>query len=192
MARSNIIYCGVGSRETPPDVCKNMKIIGQKLAMMGRTLRSGHAESADMSFELGSLAAGGTMEIYLPWNGFRKAWANGRGYRLINERVSDQLNALVHQFHPAPQNLSQGAFKMMMRNCHQILGANLDEPVNYVLFWAPSYKVDPQGKINDCEGGTGFAVRLAYASNIPCYHLGVKEMLLAVAKGINVEKLVSF
>lgn len=189
---SQIIYAGVGSRETPTDVCRNMSIIGQKLGVMGRTLRSGHAPGADINFELGCLRANGPMEIYLPWDGFEGARINNSSYRGINWSIKDQIDALVREFHPAPDRLSQGMWKMMMRNCHQVLGPSLMTPVNYLLFWAPDYKKDSMGNLSDCSGGTGFAVRLAYAFKIPCYHLGVKDMLLTVAKGINVEKIVSF
>lgn len=68
-------YAGIGSRETPPDVLADMRLIGAKLALRRFTLRSGGADGADLAFEEvapGRLAgkAARPREIYVPWKGF--------------------------------------------------------------------------------------------------------------------------
>lgn len=187
------IYAGIGSRETPKATQANMRIIAKKLAMGGRILRSGHADGADNAFELGAIAANGRREIYLPWDGFNHAHINiSHGYFGINWEMEQSIRLLVSEFHPNAANLTQGVMKMMMRNCHQILGFYLNKPCDYVLMWAPEFKKDRDGLICDCSGGTGFAVRMAYANKIPVYHLGVKEHLLKVATSIEVESLMNF
>ena len=43
------IYTGIGSRETPEEVLKDMKKLGYILAENGWSLRSGHAPGADQA-----------------------------------------------------------------------------------------------------------------------------------------------
>ena len=68
--------------------------------------------------------------------------------------------------HPAWSRLSQGARKLMARNCFQILGADLNTPINVVLCWTPdgceSHKTRSQ-----TTGGTGQAISLASIKGIP-------------------------
>jgi predicted Rossmann fold nucleotide-binding protein DprA/Smf involved in DNA uptake len=47
-------YAGVGSRETPAHVCKQMTELAKRLESFGLTLRSGGAKGADKAFEAGA------------------------------------------------------------------------------------------------------------------------------------------
>jgi len=61
-------YIGTGSLNTPIVGMKKAEIFGARLAKRGYTLRSGHYEGCDESFEKG---AQGQAEIYLPYCNFR-------------------------------------------------------------------------------------------------------------------------
>ena len=67
----NKYYSGIGSRNTPPDIKDLMKVIAEKLAEKGFTLRSGSSPGADIAFEKGALEGGGKIELYLPFSGFQ-------------------------------------------------------------------------------------------------------------------------
>ena len=71
MSTSDLLYAGIGSRETPPDILLKMVKIGCHLAKMGWTLRSGGAPGADSAFEKGCDLGGGDKQIFLPWKGFQ-------------------------------------------------------------------------------------------------------------------------
>lgn len=55
---------------------------------------------------------------------------------------------------------------MHSRNCHQILGYDLESPVSCVICWTPEGKV---------VGGTATAIKLAMKYNIPVFNLGVSD-----------------
>lgn len=161
-------YAGIGSRETPPQVCKRMREWGAYLAGRGWTLRSGAADGADSAFEAGALSVGGQAEIYLPWAGFQ-----GHLTGLPVERFATFGKAirLAADFHPAWARLTKPQRSLMARNCYQLLGRNLKSPVTFVLCWAPKPRFMPDGRVVDVNGGTGLAVRLAASMGIPVYHL---------------------
>ena len=142
-------YAGIGSRRTPPDVLQLMQAVAEKLATLGYTLRSGAAGGADAAFEQG---AGSAAEIFLPWPGFN-------GHNSPFNRPGSPALELASQFHPAWARLSQGAQKLHARNCYQVLGHNLVDPVQFVLCW------------HDGSGGTMQAVRIAESRSIPVFNL---------------------
>jgi hypothetical protein len=144
-------YAGIGSRETTVAVLNTMRLIGHSMAMEGWVLRSGGADGADTAFEKGCNQASGSKQIFLPWRGF-----NGSDSMIFD--VPEAAYDLVRQFHPAPDRLSQGAMKLMARNCQQILGPNLDDPTKLVICWTVGAKGG---------GGTGQAIRMAKHYGIP-------------------------
>ena len=69
--KSDLCYAGIGSRETPPNVQKDMQELARILAENGWHLRTGGADGADTAFAQGASRSetpqkGGTT-IYLPW-----------------------------------------------------------------------------------------------------------------------------
>lgn len=145
-------YAGIGSRETPPRVCGEMAVRAMKLAPKGYTLRSGAAYGADRAFEAGALVEGGKAEIWLPWLGY-----NGHCSSLVPSPAAFELAA---KFHPNFWNCSRGARALHARNSHIILGADLNTPVEFVLYWTPDGKA---------SGGTGQGLRIAQHYGIPCH-----------------------
>ena len=149
-------YAGIGSRETPMEYRQLMSNIAEELANAGFILRSGGASGADEAFEIGCDRVRGNKEIYLPWKGF-----NGSDSILIvkDKRAFD----IARKYHPNYSALKQGAQKLMARNSHQILGLNLESPVDFVICWTK----DGKG-----QGGTGQALRIAKDYDIPVFDCG--------------------
>jgi hypothetical protein len=149
-------YAGIGSRETPASVQAFFFMLAGELGDLGWTLRSGGADGADAAFEQG-LAATHTKEIFLPW---RKFNGNVSGLYV----PSAEAFALAEKFHPAWNRCSPAARKLLARNMHQVLGADLSTPVQFIVCWTP----EGQG-----SGGTGQALRLAQDRGIPVFDFGL-------------------
>ena len=144
-------YAGIGSRQTPKHLIPIIDKIVLKLNELGYTLRSGAADGADTFFENKSVLN----EIFLPWEGY-----NGHTSQLFNDTKEGW--ELAKLYHPNWEALSYGAKKMMVRNCYQVLGFDLKTPVEFIVCWTKDGKA---------SGGTGFAIRLAKAYNIPIFNL---------------------
>lgn len=145
-------YAGIGSRKTPQDVACVIERVAKMLREMGYVLRSGHAPGADMFFED---HAGELSEIFIPWPNF-----NGSSSLLYES--SEEAYELAKKFHPNWGRLSQAARKLMARNSHQVMGIDMNTPVDFVVCWTPNGKI---------EGGTGQAMRIAKHMGIPIFNL---------------------
>lgn len=152
-----LIYAGVGSRETPPLVLSTMTAIANGLRRRNYVLRSGAAPGADTAFELG---AKNKCEIWLPWPLF-----NGHDSPFTPQ---PEAFGMAQKYHPAWDRCSLAARKMHARNCHQVLGADLETPCRMVVCWTPYGRG---------EGGTGQAIRIARAHGIPVFDLYDKKAL---------------
>lgn len=145
------VYAGVGSRETPPEVLQEMSRLAECLAIAGWVLRSGAAPGADSAFEAGVHAASNDMlEIYLPWKGFA-------GHKSALYGTTTESLVMAETFHPAWGRLSDAAKKLHARNCHQILGLNLDDPVKFVVCWTPDGCESKRTRSRE-SGGTASAI----------------------------------
>lgn len=150
----NRIYTGIGSRNTPGDILRNMEFLGYFLSTRDYILRSGHAQGADSAFEHGCDRGNGKKEIYLPWKGFE-----GSDSELFN--ITDEAFKSVDLFHPSPSRLSVGAKKLMARDYMQVLGMD-NTPSDFIVCWTSTGRA---------TGGTGQAIRIAEANNIPVFNL---------------------
>ena len=144
-------YAGIGSRETPADVCALMTSIATHLRKDGYILRSGHAPGADSAFEAG---AGNEAEIWIPWRGF-----NGSKSPLLPIPAAF---AMAEEYHPKWTAVNLGGRSLHARNCHQVMGRDLVSPVEFVICWTYDGRA---------SGGTGQALRIAEAHKIPVYNL---------------------
>lgn len=169
-----MIYAGIGSRKTPSAICMVMKELGQQLAEHGWTLRSGHADGADIAFELGAQRVQGPMEIYLPWAGFNGANHAARGF--IIPPITEEMLRIAEAFHPNWPACSQAARKMHCRNVCQVLGLDCSTPADMVVCWTP----DGKG-----GGGTGQAIRIAKGYNIPVFDLALRPDQEALLEFVN-------
>lgn len=158
-----MIYAGIGSRETPPDIQNLMEQMAFMLCHQGWTLRSGYAQGADRAFYQGycaaPCAAESGCEIYLPWEGFNGAHSDGQTFFCLDD---PRAMILAEAFHPAWDRCKPGAKTMHARNSYQILGPDLQSPCDLVICWTPKA---------EGGGGTGQALRIARASGIPIMDL---------------------
>lgn len=149
-------YAGIGSRETPEDILALMSNIAAKLENEKYILRSGGADGADSAFEKG-VGNPKNKEIYLPWKGFE-------GSTSLLYTICDKAYQIAEIYHPNWKSLSEGSKKLHARNAYQVLGKSLDKPVSFVICWTPH---------GEGGGGTGQAIRIAKAYDIPIFDLGV-------------------
>lgn len=149
-------FAGIGARKTPQDILNKFFKIGAYLANKGFVLRSGGADGADEAFEDGCVSENGAKEIYLPWKGF-----NNNDSELYNIPIGAML--IAKSIHPAWNNLTAGAIKMHSRNICQILGQDLNTPVDFVVCYTENGEV---------KGGTATAIRLAEQLSIPVFNYG--------------------
>jgi hypothetical protein len=156
MQQPHRVYAGIGSRRTPPDVLALMHRLAWELAATGWTLRSGAADGADSAFEDGATAVGGSVELYLPWRGFRQ-----RTTARLHEPSAGAYEVAA-RFHPAWPRLRSAVRRLHARNAHQVMGASLDDPVAMLVCWTP----DAAG-----GGGTGQAIRVARAHGISVFDM---------------------
>lgn len=184
-------YAGIGSRRTPPEMLSIIRAAASHLAQAGFLLRSGAADGADIAAEDGARAAGGRCEIFVAWPGFNgRSPSHSEGvYCLTDAEINAQAMAIAASAHPAWDRLGRGPRALMARNAHQVLGPALDDPVAFVLCWAPK-PVLRDGRVVNCDGGTGLAVRLAAARGIPVFNLAhaphlqrIEQMLAGAAAG---------
>lgn len=146
-----MIIAGIGARVTPMDILQVIEQVGIMLAMQGHKGRSGGAAGADIAFERGMKVINPNAVEVFPGH--------------IGHYLSWQRIAALH--HPAWDRCDENARKLHARNVAIILGASPEthpEPVNAVLCWTEGGAV---------KGGTGQALRIAVAHNIPVFNLAV-------------------
>ena len=128
----NKVYAGIGSRETPPFILKQMTQIAVELEKIGFILYSGGAEGADLAFE--------------------KNVTNKQVFRPRDVENDPAAFELAGRFHPAWKRLGNYAKLLHARNGYIVLGVDLESPVDFIVCWTPGGKV---------TGGTGQALRIA-------------------------------
>lgn len=161
-------YAGIGSRETPPEVIRQMKVWGKVLAESGYTLRSGGADGADSAFEQGCDLVKGPKEIYLPWKGFNRSKSQ------LFEITDDALEMAKQVYGKRWIFLRRPVRRLHARNLYQVLGATLDNPSSFVLCWTQDGCINAATRTKE-TGGTGQAIACAtmYPSlyEIPVFNL---------------------
>jgi len=135
-------YAGIGSRRTPPNILSEITRVAGRLCNMDYIVRSGGADGADKAFT-DKLPAEACVIL----------------------KAKDATPAAIKMastIHPAWHLCDDYARKLLGRNCMIILGANLDEPADFVICW-----MDPVAT----RGGTLLGVNLAKSRDIPIYNL---------------------
>lgn len=143
-------YAGIGSRETPISVLLKMENVAEILARKGHILRSGGARGADSAFEQAHRRIAGDERIEI----FRSAHATPEALRLAS---------LYHPNWEAVKKKGPYVMGLMGRNMQILLGRDLNDPVDLVICWTPNGRI---------TGGTGQALRLAEAKQIPVINIG--------------------
>lgn len=159
-------YAGIGSRRTPQEALRLMRKTASRLEELGYTLRSGAADGADAAFEAGVKER---KEIFLPFKGFNN-------HPSAYDTPSSGAAEIAKLIHPAWGALSETARKLQARNSHQILGADLRTPVEFVVCWTPNGEETEADRTRD-TGGTGQAISLASRWRIPVFNLQREDAL---------------
>ena len=113
-----MIYAGIGSRDTPDDICITMTKLARVLSDLGYTLRSGGAAGADKAFAAGA----SDKEIFRP-----------------NDATAEAIE-LSSKYHPAWNRCKQWAKLLHARNAQIVLGRELNSPVSFVICWTKNAK----------------------------------------------------
>ena len=159
------LYAGIGSRQTPLKVIEIMEKLGYSLALRGYTLRSGAAKGADSAFEGGCRVAKGSKEIWLPWPGYVSEYD-----QVFPQYPTEEHYTLASTLHPAWPYLKQGVRALHARNTGQILGQDLNTPVQFVICYTDDGVEDAEN-VTKSTGGTGTAIKLASLRGIPVINL---------------------
>lgn len=163
-------YTGIGSRQIPPDIARDMTQFAYIAARKGWILRSGGATGADSAFEKGCDDAKGRKEIFLPWPKF-----NGSDSPFVTP--SQEAHTLASTIHPCYKRLTFGMRELIARNMHQVLGEKLDSPTEFVVCWTPD-GARTRSEYSIKTGGTGSAIVLASDKNIPVFNLYHKDQYI--------------
>lgn len=159
-------YAGIGSRKTPENILKKIKQYSYILNKKNYKLRSGGAIGADKAFELG---AGINKEIFYAKDA--QKWAYEEAKRCLPRDVVPEM---FNGWKPYVQSL-------LARNMMQVLGLDGNDPVEFVLCWAPSLNYMTRE-----VGGTGYAMRCAMAHGIRFYNLFSEEQTKAFEDNFNI------
>lgn len=172
----NKYFTGVGSRETPNEICEIMKLIGKKLDERGWILRSGGAKpkrksnttfSADLSFE----ALVKNKYIYTVRN-FDFSEPN---YSFCRNEVISVLDKHLN----LDNNYDKFCQTLLLRDINQVLGSpkTSTEKSKFLICWTKSENY------NDSSlGGTRIAVRCALKHGIKVYNLVNNSTLEMIKK----------
>lgn len=156
---------GVGSRKTPPHILKEMTQISKYLHDNCCFVRTGNAIGADRAFSFGSPCI-----IYAPTEDtfiHPKAIFNETK---IYKKVTKEALEMALKYHPKPGYLKSKPYvhKLMARNMMQVLGYKLDCPSLFLICWTPD---GAETRTSMATGGTGQAIRVAIAHNIPVINM---------------------
>lgn len=142
--------------------------------MSGWVLRTGFSPGADQAFYNGARAAGGPIELHLPWPGFEEDKRDTMdGVRVCGELVQEAYD-IASRFHPQWDALELSERHLRARDVQLILGEGFDEPVQIVICWTPDGSLDGSSPL---AGGTGQGLRLAHHHGIPVLNLARPEHL---------------
>lgn len=169
-------FAGIGSRKTPRHICNEMTELSKFLCNNGYCLYSGGAGGADSAFEKGA----SIKKIFLPWDGFNGRIVDNIKY-FGRSDYDKQAKEIASTIHPKWNSLNDAAIKFHTRNVYQVLGFDLQTPVDFVVCWTEDGKI---------AGGTATAIRLAKRNNIPVYNMAVYNKEDIINKiGVNNAKL---
>lgn len=168
------LYAGIGSIKTPPDILEVMTDIASQLAQTGYTLRSGAEQGAGAAFEFGCDQQQGPKEIWLPWLAFN-------GHAMPCFLPTPDHETLAAELHPYWFNLGQGARKRHSSKVGQVVGMDLNTPVDFVLCWTPDgCESNPTRSMS--TGGTATAIALADRLQIPVINLQNRDAIFRLER----------
>ena len=168
----------IGSRqlEQKQEYFEDIKLcynVCMRLAQLGITFTSGLCElgmdgiaqkAYSKAVDLG-LAKESQFEVYVAdqYNIRRSTLPRKHLAIVRNKDLISETERIASEVHPAWDKCNEWARGMHSRNCHQILGYDLQSPVDAVICWTPDGAV---------VGGSRTAILLAQGANIPIFNLG--------------------
>ena len=171
----------IGSRqlEQKQEYFEDIKLcynVCMRLAQLGITFTSGLCElgmdgiaqkAYSKAVDLG-LAKESQFEVYVAdqYNIRRSTLPRKHLAIVRNKDLISETERIASEVHPAWDRCNEWARGMHSRNCHQILGYDLQSPVDAVICWTPDGAV---------VGGTATAIKLSMKYNIPVFNLGVSD-----------------
>ena len=171
----------IGSRqlEQKQEYFEDIKLcynVCMMLAQLGVTFTSGLCEigmdgiaqkAYSKAVDLG-LAKESQFEVYVAdqYNIRRSTLPRKHLATVRNKDLISETERIASEVHPAWDRCNEWARGMHSRNCHQILGYDLQSPVDAVICWTPDGAV---------VGGTATVIRIAMKYNIPVFNLGVPD-----------------
>lgn len=171
----------IGSRqlEQKQEYFEDIKLcynVCMRLAQLGVTFTSGLCEigmdgiaqkAYSKAVDLG-LAKESQFEVYVAdqYNIRRSTLPRRHLATVRNKDLISETERIASEVHPAWDRCNEWARGMHSRNCHQILGYDLQSPVDAVICWTPDGKI---------QGGTATAIRIAMKYDIPVFNLGVSD-----------------
>lgn len=155
------------------ELCYN---VCMRLAQLGITFTSGLCEigmdgiaqkAYSKAVDLG-LAKESQFEVYVAdqYNIRRSTLPRKHLAIVRNKDLISETERIASEVHPAWDRCNEWARGMHSRNCHQILGYDLQSPVDAVICWTPDGKI---------QGGTATAIRIGMKYDIPVFNLGTKD-----------------
>jgi hypothetical protein len=182
--KNPVYYTGVGSRETPLEVCRLFTRIAQRLEKRGYILRSGHAIGADRAFESGQ----STGDIYLPWPEYGvRSYKNDPGMEVREnaivsprEKVFQDYEELV-AFGLRTASCPESHKLLHGRNFRQVVGQEGEPLSSFLVCWTK----DGAETLKECSastGGTGTAIKLASLKGVPVVNFQRKDAMERLAK----------
>ena len=171
----------IGSRqlEQKQEYFEDIKLcynVCMRLAQLGVTFTSGLCEigmdgiaqkAYSKAVDLG-LAKESQFEVYVAdqYNIRRSTLPRRHLATVRNKDLISETERIASEVHPAWDRCNEWARGMHSRNCHQILGYDLQSPVDAVICWTPDGAV---------VGGTATALKLSMKYDIPVFNLGVSD-----------------
>lgn len=182
-------YAGVGSRETPIDIWREMRELGFYLAFSQWGLRSGGAvkkygdtspdhDSADDAFYQGAMACPACdpatmLEIYLinaRWERYRPNPSMGLIDSTQFHDTWAQAEQIMIKARGTEAGLKEVGRQLHTRNAFQVLHSSLQRPVRRTICYA-----QPMGNNGQFRGGTNTAIQISVQNNIPVMNLYFEE-----------------
>lgn len=171
----------IGSRqlEQKQEYFEDIKLcynVCMRLAQLGITFTSGLCEigmdgiaqkAYSKAVDLG-LAKESQFEVYVAdqYNIRRSTLPRRHLATVRNKDLISETERIASEVHPVWDRCNEWARGMHSRNCHQILGYDLQSPVDAVICWTPDGAV---------VGGTATALKLSMKYDIPVFNLGVSD-----------------
>lgn len=156
--RNDLVYSGVGARETPDNILRAMGLVSSELAKRNWHLRSGGARGADSAFEE---KAGNNYTSYRVADGFPY-----RGIPIVSfsdfSPTEDEI-AFTKSHYKSYNYKSDYIKGLQIRNGRILRGLGPDYlHSKFVVCWTEGGKD---------IGGTGVTIRMAHTLNIPVFNL---------------------